>query len=89
MEPNRLNDETDGGLPIAVWCRRGMWRFVGAAVGLAMIVGPAAAQAQQLLPPENKEGIKGKAWISGAVLLLVLAMVAFAAFMKTKRTHED
>jgi len=54
-----------------------------------MIVGPAAAQVERLLPPENKDGIKGKGFISAAVLLLVLAMVVFAAFMKTKRTHED
>jgi len=66
-----------------------MWRLVGSAIGLAMIVGPAAAQVERLLPPENKDGIKGKGFISAAVLLLVLAMVVFAAFMKTKRTHED
>lgn len=89
MEVNGLREDVEQDRSLAVWCRRGAWRLVGAAIGLAMIVGPAAAQAERLLPPENKDGIKGKGFISSAVLLLVLAMVVFAAFMKTKRTHED
>ena len=63
-----------------------------AAVGaLALLVtaGPALAQAQQLLPPENKEGIKGKAFISGFVAILLLALVLVGAFLKTKRGHQD
>lgn len=64
-------------------------RVFGAAVGLAMIAAPAAAQAQDLLPPQNKDGIEGRAWISGLVLLMLIAMVQFAAFMKTKRGHQD
>ena len=51
-------------------------RVFGAVAGLALIAVPAMAQAQSLKPPENKDGIDGRAWISGFVLLLVLGMVA-------------
>lgn len=64
-------------------------RVFGAVGGLVLIAAPAAAQAQRLLPPENKDGIDGRAWISGLVLLVVLAMVLFGAFLKTKRGHQD
>lgn len=50
---------------------------------------PVMAQAEQLLPPENKDGIKGKTWMAGFITLLLLALVVVAAFLKTKRGHQD
>ena len=60
-----------------------------AALALLATVGPALAQAEQLLPPENKTGIKGKAWTSGFITILLLAVVLVGAFLKTKRGHQD
>jgi hypothetical protein len=64
-------------------------RAVSAGVVLAMAAGPALAQAQDLLPPENKEGIKGRAFISGFAALLLVALVLAGAFLKSKRGHQD
>ena len=58
-------------------------------LGLMVSAAPALAQAGQLLPPENEDGIKGKTWISGFVTILLLALVVVASFLKTKRGHED
>lgn len=62
--------------------------YVGAAA-LLVSAGPALAQAQQLLPPENEDGIKGKTWMSGFITLLLLSLVVSASFLKSKRGHQD
>lgn len=60
-----------------------------AALTLLATVGPALAQAEQLLPPENKEGIKGKPFLSGLIAILLVSAVLTGAFLKTKRGHQD
>ena len=50
---------------------------------------PVIAQADQLLPPENKDGIKGRGWTAGFITLLLLALVVVASFLKSKRGHQD
>ena len=50
---------------------------------------PALAQSDRLLPPENKPGIDGRPWISGFIMLVLLALVLVGAFLKSKRGHQD
>ena len=59
------------------------------AVALLASAAPVLAQAEQLLPPENKDGIKGMTWRAGCVTVLLLVLVVVAAFLKTKRGHQD
>ena len=62
--------------------------WIGASALLASAA-PVLAQAEQLLPPENKDGIKGRGWTAGFITLLLLALVVVASFLKTKRGHQD
>jgi hypothetical protein len=66
--------------------RAAMTAFVA---GLAFFAAEALAQAERLTPPENASGIKGKPWLTGFVLLIVVAVVGVGAFLKSKRGHQD
>ncbi|MBZ0171835.1 MAG: hypothetical protein K8E66_05600 [Phycisphaerales bacterium] len=56
---------------------------------LAVAAAEAAAQQQRLVPPENNDGIEGKPWITGFVMLILLAVVLVGTFLKSKRGHQD
>lgn len=64
-------------------------RLTVAGLALLASAAPVIAQADQLLPPENKDGIKGRGWTAGFITLLLLALVVVASFLKTKRGHQD
>lgn len=72
------------GSRVSLWARVAPVLFA-----TALMVGSAAAQSAELLPPENKDGIKGAVWTSGFITLLLISLVFFAGFLKTKRGHQD
>lgn len=64
-------------------------RLATLAFGLLVFAGEVAAQVERLAPPENNSGIKGKPWLTGFVMLLLVAVVGLGAFLKSKRGHQD
>lgn len=64
-------------------------RLAAFAVVVAGLVADAAAQQQRLVPPKNNDGIDGRPWMTGFVMLIVLALVLVGAFLKAKRGHQD
>ncbi|USN97903.1 MAG: hypothetical protein H6810_06825 [Phycisphaeraceae bacterium] len=72
----------------------GLWsvappRVAAALTTLAFAAAEVAAQQQRLVPPKNEDGIKGKPWLTGFVMLVLLAVVLVGAFLKSKRGHQD
>jgi hypothetical protein len=69
----------------------GLWRARLSTLTIALLVfaGEVAAQVERLAPPENNTGIKGKPWLTGFVMLLLVGVVGLGAFLKSKRGHQD
>lgn len=69
----------------------GPWRARVLTIAMCLLVfaGEVAAQVERLAPPENNTGIKGKPWLTGFVMLLLVGVVGLGAFLKSKRGHQD
>lgn len=65
--------------------------FARTGVIVAAVCGAAstAVAQQRMVPPENNDGITGKPWLTGFVMLVLLAVVLVGAFLKSKRGHQD
>lgn len=64
------------------------FRAATAAMTLALFTAGASAQAR-LNAEQLKLDLDGKPWITGFVSVLLLAIVGVAAFLKSKRGHQD